>query len=124
MNQVILSGRLAKEPELKTTQNGTSYLTTRIAASRNDKNKTTDFFSVKAWGKTAEFVAKYFSKGKPIEILGKLCADTYEKDGTKVTDVYVLANEVCFAPENNREKEAQPAPASEEAQPSTLPFEI
>ena len=89
MNSVNLVGRMVYEPELKTTQSGTNYLPLRLAVSRNDKDKTTDFFSAKAWGKTAEFISKYFHKGDPIAVTGKLQVDSYEKqDGTKVSEVY------------------------------------
>ena len=49
MNQVSLVGRLVYEPELKQTNNGKNYLSTRIAVSRNDKNRTTDFINIRAW---------------------------------------------------------------------------
>lgn len=97
MNCINISGRLVYEPEIKTTNNGASVISTRIAANRNDKNKTADFFNVKIWNKTAEFVAKYFKKGDPIELTGKLQTESYEKqDGTKVNDVYIFVTEVNF----------------------------
>ena len=103
MNNINISGRLAYEPEMKTTSNGTNYVSERIAVNRNDKNKTADFFNIKIWGKTAEFVVKYFHKGDPIEITGKLQTENYERqDGTKVTDVYIFVTEVnfCLTPKN------------------------
>ena len=103
MNNINISGRLAYEPEMKTTSNGTNYVSERIAVNRNDKNKTADFFNIKIWGKTAEFVVKYFHKGDPIEITGKLQTESYERqDGTKVNDVYIFVTEVnfCLTPKN------------------------
>ena len=124
MNSINISGRLVYEPEVKTTQSGVTYLSTRIAVNRNDKNKTTDFFSVKAWNKTAEFIGKYFHKGDGIEICGKLFNDSYEKsDGTKVTEVYINVTEVNFVLSSKKEEapraEARPEPTGE-----GLPFEI
>ena len=143
MNQVNVTGRLVYDPELKTTQSGTSVLSTRIAVSRNDKDKTTDFINIKAWKGTAEFISKYFHKGDPVEITGKLQTESYEKqDGTKVSDVYILVNEVGFV--LSRKTEAEKAPTAPSKQipapkreipenfvkkdepidPSQLPFEV
>lgn len=124
MNNCILVGRLVYEPELKVSKSGTNYLSTRIAVSRNDKDRTTDFFSFKVFGKAAEFVKNYFHKGDPIGIAGKLQTDTYEKqDGTKVTEVYVFVSEVNFVEQKKNdapraEEPAKPAPTSD------MPFEI
>ena len=124
MNNTLLTGRLVYEPELKVSKSGTNYLSTRIAVSRNDKDRTTDFFSFKAFGKAAEFITKYFHKGDPIGIVGKLQTDTYEKqDGTKVTEVYVFVSEVNFIEQKKAdapraEEPAKPAPSSD------MPFEI
>lgn len=97
MNNLTISGRLAKDNEIKTLSSGATKLTNRIAVERHDKNKTTDFFSVQAWNKTAEFINKYFEKGDPIEITGRLQVDTYERqDGTKASDVYILITEAGF----------------------------
>ena len=143
MNQVNVTGRLVYEPELKTTQSGTSVLSTRIAVSRNDKDKTTDFINIKAWKGTAEFISKYFHKGDPVEITGKLQTESYEKqDGTKVSDVYILVGEVGFVLSRKTEAEKAPTAPSKEIpapkreipenfvkkdepiDPSQLPFEV
>lgn len=142
MNQVNVTGRLVYEPELKTTSSGTNFLSTRIAVSRNDKDKTTDFFNLKAWKTTAEFISKYFHKGDPIEVSGRLQTESYEKqDGTKVSEVVIVANEVGFVLSRKTEAEKAPtAPAreiptpkkipenfgkkNEPIEPSQLPFEV
>ena len=122
MNIVSISGRLVYEPEIKKTANEALYLPLRIAVDRHDKNKTTDFFSCKAWNKTAEFIGKYFHKGDGIELTGKLQVDSYEKaDGTKVSEVYINISEVGF-PISPSKKEAE-APKAEDKN-SNLPFEI
>lgn len=143
MNSINITGRLVYEPELKNTQSGTSVLSTRIAVSRNDKDKTTDFINIKAWKGTAEFISKYFHKGDPVEITGKLQTESYERqDGTKVSDVYILVGEVGFVLSKKTEAEKAPTAPSKEIpapkreipenfvkkdepiDPSKLPFEV
>ena len=78
MNNVSITGRLVYEPEIKELQSGKKKLPMRLAVNRNDKNKTTDFFNLQAWDNTAEFIAKYFHKGDPIEVTGRLRTDSFE----------------------------------------------
>lgn len=122
MNTVIISGRLVYEPEVKKTDSEVIYLSSRIAVDRHDKKKTTDFFSFKAWNKTAEFIGKYFEKGDGIEIMGKLHTDSYEKsDGTKVNEVYINVSEVGFPLSSSRK---DPEGTKTEVKADNLPFEI
>ena len=123
MNIVILSGRLVYEPECKTTNDGKVYLSTRLAVSRNDKAKTTDFLTVRAWESNARFIQSYFHKGDPIEIVGKMQTSSYEKqDGTKVVDTYVVIDRVEFT----LQKRSEPVTSQGEipATPGNLPFEL
>lgn len=121
MNQVMLVGRLVYDPELKTTKNGTNYLPIRIAVSRNDKERTTDFFNCKAWNKTAEFIVKYFKKGDPIVIAGKMMPESYEKqDGTKVSEIVVVINEASFTPNKPMTMQVPAEPPRD----AGLPFEL
>lgn len=117
MNTVAISGRLVYEPEIRLTTSGASFLSTRIAVNRNDKNKTSDFFNVKAWNSTAKFIGQYFHKGDPIEIRGRLETSYMEKqDGTKSTETYILADEVsfCLRP---IERDQAPKPTTETEAP-------
>lgn len=124
MNNVSISGRLVYEPEIKYTANGTAYLSSRIAVDRHDKDKNTDFFTIRAWGKTAEFVTKYFHKGSPVEIIGKLQTNSYEnQEGKKVTDTFILANEVGFVLKSESQAPTE-APAEAPKSGSDVPFEI
>lgn len=127
MNIVSISGRLVYEPELKTVGNDKKKLPMRIAVARNDKNRTADFINAQAWGGTAEFIAKYFHKGDPIELTGKLQTDSYEKqDGTKVTETYIHVTECNFVlnkKEAQAEPKTEPKPQAEE-DIGPLPFEI
>ena len=96
LNRVILMGRITHELEVKQTSSGISALTFSIAVDRNYKNQNgeydTDFISCVAWRQTAEFIAKFFGKGKMIAVEGQLRPRTYDdKNGVKhyVTEVYV-----------------------------------
>lgn len=128
MNSVSISGRLVYQPEAKTTSTGSTFVKTRIAVERHDKNKTTDFFGIQAWNKTAELIVKYFNKGDGIEITGKLQTENYEKqDGTKVDGVYIYVTEVGFPLSKKTETRAE-APAEPQDVPievgTDLPFQI
>ena len=99
MNNVTLVGRVVFEPELKNTESGTALLPLRIAVNRGDKDKTVDFINCQAWSATAEFIAKYFHKGDPIAVCGKLQTRSWEKqDGTKANETYVNIRDVAFVP--------------------------
>lgn len=99
MNRVILSGNLTRDPEVRYTQNGKAYARIGIAVTRlysKDKEKVTDFFTVVAWDKTAEFCGNYFKKGSRIALEGRLQPNSYEKDGVKVNTIDIIADNVEF----------------------------
>ena len=96
LNRVILMGRITHDLEIRQTPSGVSALTFSVAVDRNFKNQNgeydTDFITCVAWKNTAEFIGKYFGKGRMIALEGQLRSRTYEdKNGTKhyVTEVYV-----------------------------------
>lgn len=102
MNKVILIGNLTKDVEVRYTQtNNTMVASFSIAVSRKlkkDGEQTADFINIVAWGKTAEFVSKYFSKGMKIAIVGRIQTRTYDDDkGVKHYITEVVAEEVYFA---------------------------
>lgn len=101
MNFVILTGRLTKTPELKKTATGSTVLSFSLAVDRGDKARTTDFIRCEAWGKTADFIAKWFTKGSPIEINGALRVDSYEKDGQKRELTKIVVNNAGFVLKSN-----------------------
>lgn len=122
-NICILVGRMVFGPEMKQTNNGTPYVPVRIAIDRRDKEKNTDFISCRAWGKTAEFISKYFHKGDPIEIIGRLQSESYEKqDGTKVNGMIVIIDNVNFVPKPSQKADSKKAEPEEED--GELPFEV
>ena len=93
MNKVILIGRLTKDPELRyAAGSGTAVTRFTIAVNRQFKKDEADFINCVAWNKTAETIAQYFTKGRPIAIVGHMQTGSYDaQDGTKryTTDVAV-----------------------------------
>ena len=98
INKVILMGRLTKDPELRYTNNKTPVCSFTIAVNNGyGDNKRTDFVNCLAWNKTAEFVTKYFTKGKMIIVIGRIATRSWEtQDGHKRYVTEVIANEVNF----------------------------
>ena len=103
-NKVIIAGNLTRDPELRATQSGTSVCNITIAINVNQgKDETrTSFIPCDSFGKTAENISKYFSKGKPILVEGHLRQDNYEdKNGNKQTKLKVLIEKFEFVGSRN-----------------------
>lgn len=118
LNVVAIIGRLVADPELRTTTQGTNVCTFRIACERNyskpGEQRQADFVDIVAWGKTAEFICKFFQKGSMIAVEGSLQTRNYQdKQGNKRTAVEVVANNISFAGAKAADK---PAAASYEQQ--------
>ena len=101
LNKIILMGRLVRDPELRHTGNGTAVASFAIAVDRDYKSqsgeKETDFIDIVAWRSTAEFVSKYFSKGRMAVVEGRLqIRDWTDKDGAKRRTAEVVADNVYF----------------------------
>lgn len=100
MNKVILIGRLTRDPEVRYTEGGTSIARFSIAVDRKFKSQgqpEADFPSIVAFGKTAEFVEKYFRQGNRIGLVGRIQTGSYtNNDGAKVYTTDVVAEEVEF----------------------------
>ena len=102
LNRVSVMGRLTHDPELKQTQSGSYVATFSIAVERDFKDKASgekvvDFFDVAAWRQTAEFVCKYFSKGRMMVVDGRLQARIWEdRNGSKRKAVEIVADSVYF----------------------------
>ena len=97
-------GRLVSDPELKTTPNGVSVTSFRIAVDRNyvksGEERKADFIDIVAWRGQAEFICKYFGKGSMIAVEGQLQTRTYQaKDGTNRYVVEVVVDNVSFTGE-------------------------
>ena len=102
LNKIIIMGRLTRDPELRRTGSGTSVTSFSLACDRDFKSqsgeKETDFIEVVAWKNTAEFVSKYFSKGRMAVVEGRLqIRDWTDKAGNKRTTAEVVADNVYFA---------------------------
>lgn len=100
MNSVQLVGRLTKDPDVRYTDGGTSIARFTIACDRRfkkDGEDSADFISCVAFGKTAEFMEKYFSKGKKLGLNGRIQTGSYtNKDGQKVYTTDVVVDNVEF----------------------------
>ena len=100
MNRFFATGRLTKDPEKRTTQNGTSVCTFTLAVDRRFKNangeREADFFPVVCWRQVADLSAQYLSKGKQVSFAGEVQMRSYEKDGQKRYVTEVVADEVQF----------------------------
>lgn len=133
MNHITLIGRLASEVELRQTQSGLAVATFSVAINngkdKNGEERPADFINCKAWRNTADFVAKWFSKGQMIALEGKFKTDKYtHKQYSDVTiySSYVLVENVEFcgdkgqrqaAPAQNVVNNAQAAGVSVQAVP-------
>lgn len=98
INKAILMGRLTRDPELRHTGSGTPVCSFSIAIDNGyGDNRQTDFINCVAWNKTAEFVEKYFTKGRMIIVIGRISTRTWEgQDGKKNYVTEVVASEVSF----------------------------
>ena len=101
LNKIVVMGRLVKDTELRRTQGGTPVASLRIAVDRDfkgqDGEKQADFFDVVAWRQTAEFAAKYFTKGRMAIVEGRLQSRPWtDKDGGKRVSVEIVADSLYF----------------------------
>ena len=101
LNKIILMGRLTRDPELRRTGTGTAVTSFSLAVDRDFKSqsreKETDFIDIVAWRSTAEFVSKYFTKGRMAVVEGRLqIRDWTDKDGGKRRSAEVVADNVYF----------------------------
>jgi single-strand DNA-binding protein len=110
-NKVILIGNLTADPELKQGASGVSVCSFSIAVNRKynkDGNNEVDFITIVAWRQQAEFVCKYFKKGKPILICGQLQTRTWtDKQNNKRYATEVVADEVSFVGGDESSTEAK-----------------
>lgn len=110
LSKTILMGRMTRDPDLRHTQSGTAVASFTLAVERDFKDKDTDerkadFIDIVAWRQTAEFVSRFFTKGRMAVVEGRLQTRTYEdKDGNKRKAVEVVAYHVYFG-DSKREAE-------------------
>lgn len=111
LNHVVLMGRLTRDPELRKTNNGTAVASFSLAVERDYKGengeKVTDFIDIVAWKGTAEFVSKYFSKGRMAIVSGNLQIRLWtDKDGNTRRSAEVVATHVYFGDSKGASGEA------------------
>lgn len=115
-NKVILIGNMTADPELKNTASGVSVCSFSIAINRRfakEGEQNVDFINIVAWRNTAEFVSKYFKKGKPILVCGQIQTRTWnDNEGNKRYATEVVADEVSFVGNNESPAEPKNEPAS------------
>ena len=134
MNKVVLLGRLTKDPEMRTTQNGKSVCSFTVAVDRRfvnaQGNREADFLPCVAWDKTAEFIGKHFCKGRKIAVSGSIQTRNYQaQDGSKRFVTEIMVDEVDFA-DSKADGQSAAAPATNETNepvpcedPDDLPFD-
>ena len=117
LNRIIIMGRLTRDPELRTTQSGTSVTSFTLAVDRDFKDKdsgekSTDFIDVVAWRATAEFVCKFFTKGRMAVAEGRLqIREWKDKDGNNRRTAEIVAENVYFGDSKSENKITGAAPS-------------
>jgi single-strand DNA-binding protein len=106
LNRIIIMGRLVRDPELRSTPNGVPVTSFTLAVDRDRKdesgNRVTDFIDVTVWKQTAEFVCKYFGKGRMAVVEGRLQIREYkDKEGNNRRAAEIVAHSVYFADSKN-----------------------
>lgn len=121
MNNLSLLGRLTRDPELKYTQSGTAVTRITVAVDRGlskekrqaaqvNNQPTADFINCIGWGKTAELISNYFSKGNQIGIVGRIQTGSYENNGQTIYTTDVFINSVSFVGSKNANNSANNQP--------------
>ena len=109
MNKVQLIGRLTKDPELRYTKNNIAVANYSIAV--NDgygEKQQTQFINISTWGRSGEFVSKYFKKGQAIALVGRLRSNNYEdSNGNKRYTVEVITEDIEFVGSKNEKQNGQ-----------------
>ena len=124
LNRIVLMGRLTKNPELRHTQSGTPVASFSLAVDRDFKDKqtgekATDFIDIVAWRQTAEFVSRFFTKGRMAVVEGRLqLGDWTDRDGNKRRTAEVLAEHVYFG-DSKRDAESGGADTPPPAEPGS-----
>ncbi len=104
MNIVILRGRLTRDPEMSTTQSGVSTCKFTLAVDGLRRDDNADFVPCKAFNKTADIIGQYCTKGKQIEVVGRLSINSYkDSQGQNKTYTAVLVNNIDFISDGSRQ---------------------
>ena len=131
-NKILLIGNVVKDPESKSVK-GTSVTKFRLAVDDQYKKDSVIYIDVEAWEKQAEFCEKWLKKGKGVIVDGRLCMDSWEKDGKKESKLFVKAQDIRFSnvggqKSDQPQQESKPKskqneqPAQQEEDFSDVPF--
>jgi len=114
INQVILLGRLTRDPEQRTTTSGKNVVSFSIAVDRQTQDDQADFFNVVAWEKLGDLVMQYLSKGRRVLVQGRLRQDTWEdkETGKRQSRIEVTATDVTFLDGPSGDGNVSSAPAN------------
>lgn len=111
MNNVVLVGRLTRDPELRTTPNGIATCQISLAVNgipNANGERTTDFINITVWRRQAENVSKYCTKGSQVGVVGRIHTRSYDaNDGSKRYVTEVVADNITFLGSNNRNNSTQ-----------------
>lgn len=117
MNKAILVGNLTKDPEHRSTSNGTAVTSFTVAVQRRyktDSGPQADFINCVAWRSTAEFVAKYFTKGSKIGLTGSIQTRNYDDaEGVRKYVTEVVVDDVEFVTSKNKQHDTAPVSEAE-----------
>lgn len=129
LNKIFIMGRLTRDPELRTTQSGTAVASFTLAVDRDFKSKeggekTADFIDVVVWRQTAEFVSRYFTKGRMAVVEGRLqIRDWTDKEGGKRRSAEVVADNVYFGDSRKDGEQSAYAPPEPAADAGFAPLD-
>lgn len=126
LNEVILMGRLARDPDVRMTQNGTTAANFTLACERDyapqGQDRETDFFDIVAFRNTADFVGQYFAKGQLVAVKGRLQQrDWTDKQGNKRRTTEILADR-CYFAEKRQDRDASDAGFQQMSDSTPVPF--
>ena len=126
MNNCTFIGRICNEIEVKTSSGGKSFARFNIAVSRSyvkeGSERESDFIPISVFGKTADFVGKYFKKGQEIAIIGELHSSSFtDKEGNKRTGYEIAASQVSFTGTKKDNGGGGSAPAKGNSAPAAAP---
>lgn len=118
MNVLVIIGNIATDPVSGETRDGTKHTRFRIAVSTG--RDTADFYTVKAFARSAEIVSEYAQKGQRVALRGRISATQWEKDGVQHRDVEIIADRVELIGRISAEQNESPQPSS--ASLDDIPF--
>ena len=128
INQVILLGRLTRDPETRSTTTGKTVVSFSLAVDRAGQEDAADFFEITAWDKLGELVAQYLSKGRRTLVQGRLRQDSWEdkESGKKRSSISVVATDVTFldGPSGEGATSSSPRPATSKSKDEVIVEDI